>query len=141
MSSSSNCRMSFPLLYLPSLTEWKGLPFSKKIIVFIHWLCWVFTAAWAFSLVAASGSHSLLAVCRLLIAVASLVVEHKALGHEGLSSCGSWALECRLSSCGAWAQLLYGIFPHQGSIPCLLHLCLISIHFTLLLFYKKIKIN
>ena len=22
---------------------------------------------------------------------------------RGLSSCGSWALECRLSSCGSWA--------------------------------------
>ena len=33
----------------------------------------------------------------LLIAVASLVVEHR------LSSCGSWALERRFSSCGLWA--------------------------------------
>ena len=38
-----------------------------------------------------------LAVRGLLIAVASLVAEH------GLSSCGSWALECRLSSCGTRA--------------------------------------
>ena len=44
----------------------------------------------------------------LLIAVASLVAEHWALGAQasvvvscGLSSCGSWALERRLSSCGA----------------------------------------
>ena len=40
------------------------------------------------------------AVCGLLIAVASLVVEHGLWVH-GLSSCGSWALELRLSSCGA----------------------------------------
>ena len=57
------------------------------------------------------------AVCGLLIVVASLVVEHgleacglQELWHVGsvivafrLSSCGSQALERRLSSCGAWA--------------------------------------
>ena len=34
----------------------------------------------------------------------------------GFSSCGSWALECRLSSCGAWAQLLRGMWdlPRPG---------------------------
>ena len=40
-------------------------------------------------------------VRRLLIAVASLVEEHR-LQVRGLSSCGSRALERRLSSCGAW---------------------------------------
>ena len=52
--------------------------------------------AWAFS---SCGEQGLLfvAVHRLLIVVASLVVEH------GLSSCGSRALERRLSSCGAGA--------------------------------------
>ena len=34
---------------------------------------------------------------RALGTQASVVVAH------GLSSCGSWALECRLSSCGTWA--------------------------------------
>ena len=45
----------------------------------------------------------------LLIAVASLVAEHGLQGARasvavmlGLSSCGLYALECRLSSCGAW---------------------------------------
>ena len=42
------------------------------------------------------------AVRGLLIAVASLVVEHR-LHARGLSSCGSWALERRLSSCGTRA--------------------------------------
>ena len=49
------------------------------------------------------------AVCRLLIAVASRCGA-QALGAwasvavaRELSSCGSWALECRLSSCGARA--------------------------------------
>ena len=33
----------------------------------------------------------------------------------GVSSCGSWALECRLSSCGAWSQLLRSMWDHPGS--------------------------
>ena len=41
------------------------------------WLCWVFIAAHGFSLVAMSGGYSLVAVLRLLIVVASLVVEHR----------------------------------------------------------------
>ena len=52
----------------------------------------------------------LVAVRRLLIVVASLAVEHQALGMQAsvvaacrLSSCGSRRLEHRLSSCGAWA--------------------------------------
>ena len=54
--------------------------------------------------------YSLAGVCRLVIAVASLVAEHgfsarKALAvvARGLSSCSSRALEHRLSTCGAWA--------------------------------------
>ena len=73
-----------------------------------------------FSLVAATGSYSLVAVCGFLIAVASLVVEQglwgtqasavAALGlqstgsrHAGFSSCGPWALELGFSSCGVQA--------------------------------------
>ena len=59
-----------------------------------------------FSLVAASGSSSLVAVGRCLIVVASLVAEHRLYGAQapvvvvrGLSRCGSWALEHMLSSC------------------------------------------
>ena len=33
---------------------------------------------------------------------------------RGLSSCGSWALECRLSSCGAQALLLHGTWDLPG---------------------------
>ena len=40
---------------------------------------------------------------------ASVVVAH------GLSSCGLWALECRLSSCGAWAYLLRGMWDLPGA--------------------------
>ena len=57
----------------------------------------------------------------LLIAVASLVVEHGAVGvrasvvvARGLSSCGSQVVECRLSRCGAWAYLLHGIWDLPG---------------------------
>ena len=63
-----------------------------------------------FSPVAASRGYSLVAVPGLLIALASLVAEHRLQGMQapgvvaqGLSSRGSWALEHRLSSCGAQA--------------------------------------
>ena len=54
---------------------------------------------------------SLVAVLRLLIAVASL----QALGCEGFSSCGSWAPEHRLNSCDAAASLLCGMWDLAGS--------------------------
>ena len=47
---------------------------------------------------------------RALSARASVVVAH------GLSSCVSWALECRLSSCGALAQLLRGMQDFPGPV-------------------------
>ena len=63
-----------------------------------------------FSLAAGSRVCSLAAVCRLLIAVASLVAKHRLKGTwasvvaaHGLSRCGSQALEHRLNSCGTWA--------------------------------------
>ena len=55
-------------------------------------LCWVFTAV--------SRVSSLVAVCGLLTAVASLVAEHGCRAHTGFSSCCSQAREHRLSSCG-----------------------------------------
>ena len=66
------------------------------------------------SLVAVSRGYS--SLHGLLIAVASrcgiwalgawaLVVVAR-----GLSSCGTYAVECRLSSCGAWAWLLCGMW-------------------------------
>ena len=42
----------------------------------------------------------------------------RALGHVGLSSCGTWALEYRLNSCAVQA---FEIFLDQGSNLCLLH--------------------
>ena len=78
------------------------------------------------------GERGLLfvAVCGLLIAVASLCCRAWALGAWasvvvpcGLSSSSSRALEHRLSSCGAGLSCseACGIFPDQGSNPCPLH--------------------
>ena len=54
--------------------------------------------------------YSLVVVCRLLIAVASLLAEHgfqamqvSVIVARGLSNCNSRALEHRLRICGAWA--------------------------------------
>ena len=69
------------------------------------------------------GERGLLfiAVCGLLIAVASLVAEHRLWSAQasvdvarGLHSCGLWALEHRLSSCGAQAYLLRGMWDLPG---------------------------
>ena len=50
---------------------------SDCVFSFIcFWLCWVFVAVWALSLVAVSGDYSPLAVHGRLIVVASLVAQH-----------------------------------------------------------------
>ena len=43
--------------------------------IFYFWLLWVFVAVHRLSLVAVSGGHS--SLCGLLIAVASLLAEHR----------------------------------------------------------------
>ena len=53
-----------------------GLPPSSYLFI-DFWLCWVFMAVRGLSQVVASSGCSLLEVLRLLIAVASLVVEHR----------------------------------------------------------------
>ena len=51
--------------------------FLLYIYIYIYlWLRWVFVPSHGLSLVVASRGYSLVAVCRLLIAVASLVAEH-----------------------------------------------------------------
>lgn len=47
------------------------------IILFIYWLCRVFTVVCRLSLVVASASSSLVAMCRLLVVVAPLRVKHR----------------------------------------------------------------
>ena len=63
-----------------------------------------------FSLAAVSRGYSLVVELRLLIAVASLVVEHRLKG-VGASVVGSFqALEHRLSSCGKGLSCPHGIW-------------------------------
>ena len=47
------------------------------IYLFIFWLCWVFFVVGGFSLVVMSRAYSLVSMHRLLIEVASFVVEHE----------------------------------------------------------------
>ena len=72
------------------LAVWKL--FWKTFCFVCFWLCWVFAACYmGFSLFAARGSYSLVAVCRRLIAVASLIEEHGLSGQASFSSCSTWA--------------------------------------------------
>ena len=66
----------------PIYTCWVevALFFKRLIYLFYLWLCWVFVAACGLSPVMASGGYSLVAVCGLLIAVVSLIVEHRLQG-------------------------------------------------------------
>ena len=76
------------------------------------------------SVVAASGGSSLVAVHRLLIAVASLVAEHERWGtqasavaaHELQSTCSVAVAD------GLRCPAAHGIFPNRGSNLCPLHL-------------------
>ena len=60
------------------------------------WLCWVFIAVRAFSLVVVSKGPSLVMVCGLLTAVASLIAEHR------LQACGLQWLR-HMDSVGIWS--------------------------------------
>ena len=89
----------------------------------LFWLCWVFVADGLFS---SCGEQEPLPPCRLLVVVASPVIEHRLWGMgvsvvaaHVLSSCISQALEHRLSSCGARAYLLLGVWDllRQGIKP------------------------
>ena len=74
-----------------------------------------------------SEGYSLGVVLGLLIAVASLAVEHELWALVAAScrlrSYGSWAVEHRLSSCGYCLSypVAYGIFLDQESNLCPLH--------------------
>ena len=72
-----------------------------------------------FSLVTVRWGYSLVAMCKLLVVLASLVAKHRLWRMWasvavviGLSSCRSWALKHRL---GAQAQLLHGMWGFPGS--------------------------
>ena len=73
------------------------------INLFIYfWLHWVFIAARGLSLVVVSGGYSLLRCVGFSLRWL-LLLQSMGSRHAGFSSCGEWALECRLSSCGVWA--------------------------------------
>ena len=83
------------------------------ILVFIL-LCWVFIAAWAcLSLrkVGATSSYS----AQISLCDGFSCLGARALGPDGFSSCGSWALERRLNSCSRWARLIHSMWGLPGS--------------------------
>lgn len=59
-------------------------------IYFYFWLCWVFITVHRLSLVVASRNYTLVVVCRLLLAMTSLVAIDRL--------CGSWASAVALHS-------------------------------------------
>ena len=93
--------------YLIFMTTLRFLPIFIFIILFIYWLCGVFIVACRLSLVAASGSYSLVAMCGLLIVVASLTVKHRFWGAQA-SVAVVHGFSCP-EACG--------IFPDQGLNP------------------------
>ena len=86
--------------------------FNKFIYLFLAALS-LCCCTWTFS---SCGEWGLLfvAVCGLLIAVASPVAEHSLQAHglQQLWHVGSVLVACRLSSCGARAQLLHSMWDH-----------------------------
>ena len=87
--------------------------FFNNVICLVSylWLFWVFVAVRGLALTAASRGHSLLATCRLLGALTSLIVEH---GLQDIQA--SAVAACRLSSCGSQARKLW-----YGARVSLLH--------------------
>ena len=73
----------------------------KNYVFTCFWLCWVFTAMWAFS---SHREQELLSICR---------AQDSHCG--GSSCCQAWALgHAGFSSCGAQAKLLRGMRDHPG---------------------------
>ena len=70
--------------------------------VFYFWLCWVFVAVCGLPLVAATRGYSLL-WCAGFSLSWLLLLQSTGSRSAGFSSCGTWALECKLSNCGARA--------------------------------------
>ena len=83
-----------------SLLPRNSLLFLFLFKFFSHVLFYLFLAVLGLH---CSTCFSLAAVCGLLIAVASFVVEHRLRGVWASVVCSFWALEHRLSSCGTWA--------------------------------------
>ena len=102
-------------------------------LIFIFWLCCIFTALWVLSLVMVSGGRSSLhwvgfplRWLLLLQRTGSRCMGFSSCsmrGSVGAQSCSSRALERGLSNCGTWlsCSAVYGIFRDQGSNLCPLH--------------------
>ena len=114
-----------------SILWFRSFFFYNCIYLFIHfWLCWIFIAAPAFSLVAVSEGSSRVAVPGLTV-VASLLYSRgsKAYGLPSLAAAGGLSVVApRLQSTGSIVvaqglrcSLACGVFPDQGLNPCLLH--------------------
>ena len=98
----------------PSLLFFKNIFLTFLFILFLAALglrCYA-----GFSLVVESRGCSLVEVCRLLLAVASLAAELRlwgarasGVGAHGLGSSSYQALEYRLNNCSTWAYLLQGM--------------------------------
>lgn len=94
------------------------------LFIYLIWLCWVFTAVWGLSLVAAVGGYaslwylSSLRWLLLLQSTGSRLLGFRVAAH-GLSSYVSKALECRLGNCGSWAYLSHSMWnlPEPGIGP------------------------
>ena len=84
--------------------------FFNFIYLFYLWLCWVFVSVRGLSLVVASGGHSSSPCVGLSLSRPLL------LWSTG-SRCAGSAVVAHGPSCSA----ARGIFPDQGSDPCLLH--------------------
>ena len=91
------------IIYLASsASEGAVSPFFKKIIYFIFGCVGSSLLRAGFSLVVASGGCSSLQ-CTGFSLRWLLLLWSTGSRHVAFSSCGSWALECRLSSCGSRA--------------------------------------
>ena len=115
---------------MPSVSEWggpvgfsitlNGLSYGFYFLLFIYFLMTLLglRCCVTFSLVVANEDYCLVVALGLLVAVASLVAE-QTLGHAGVSSCSSRALEHRLNSVAhrLSCSAACGIFLDQGLNP------------------------
>ena len=100
------------------------------LFIFYFWLCCIFVAACGLSLVAVSGGYSS-SRCVGFSLWWLLLLQSTGSRHAGFNSCGRWAsavVARRLWSTGSVVvahglscSAACGIFPDQGSNPCLLH--------------------
>ena len=102
--------------------EWEeGQHDGGFIIIYLFWLCWALRAAQAF-LQLQSGDHSLVVVPGFSLRWL-LTVEHRLQDMWAQQSQfpGSRELAHQLWHTGLVASQHVGVFPDQGSNPCLLH--------------------